>query len=113
MPPLGTASTPGGSYIPLAGTPPAEVVPPAPTARLLEFELSCNICPVIMTASEANQDMSSDLNASQGRMQGRTGQAWPPTILIYVIFICYSDCQDPSKYSLAYFYSFVTKYFYL
>ena len=57
--------------------------------------LSCNICPVIMTASEANQDMSSDLNASQGRMQGRTGQAWPPTILTYVIFICYSDCQDP------------------
>ena len=29
-----------------------------------------------MTASEANQDMSSDLNASQGRMQGRTGQDW-------------------------------------
>ena len=46
MPPLGTASTPGGSYIPLAGTPgPAELGAPAPTARLLEFELSCSICP--------------------------------------------------------------------
>ena len=43
--PFETASTPGGSYIPLAGTPgPAEPGAPAPTARLLEFELSYSIC---------------------------------------------------------------------
>ena len=42
MPELdGTASTPGGSVIPLAGTPPGPVELGAPpTARLLEFELS-------------------------------------------------------------------------
>lgn len=45
MPPLGTASTPGGSYIPLAGTPPVAVVAPPPTARLLEFEFNYNIWP--------------------------------------------------------------------
>ena len=45
-PPLGTGSTPGGSCIPLGLTPgPEEFGAPAPTALLLEFELSCNNWP--------------------------------------------------------------------
>lgn len=42
-PALGTGSTPGGSCIPLGFTPgPDALGAPAPTALLLELELSCN-----------------------------------------------------------------------